>query len=858
MREKVGATRKSYLFPGLAAGFGLFFVTLAAAQDPPEPPEPPPSPPPSLKTAEIPPVVDRISGEALVPFFVSDVDAAIALGKALFWDMQVGSDGQACASCHFHAGADSREKNQLSTGFLGGNAAFDPTRSGGGGANYTLIADDYPFHALADPTDRNSAVLFDTDDVTSSQGVFPTLFGDIIVGSVQEITTPIGQGMGGDPAGFQVGGVNVRRVEPRNTPTTINAGFNHRNFWDGRANNIFNGVNPFGRRDTAARILKHEWDGSVEKIKVELENSSLASQACGPPLSDFEMSAAGRSFSKLGKKMLNLPPLALQLVDPTDSVLGGLVVDGDMNGVADGPGITTTYSDMIQAAFTDTWWQSNKLFDANKNEIGVGPPSNTDEFTQMESNFSFFWGIAIQLYESTLISDDSLFDQVQERSAVFTEQQQHGLDLFLNQGKCINCHDTAMFTKASTLHLIDEAQEEGLVERMLMGQNHNLYTVNGTGWLFDGVYLWRVRVNAERTGLFTDGPLHDVGTGTIQIRRIPGGSAFNTTYEVHSFLLEEDWNSQTLDVTLVGTRVSGGTALGNTLTVVITENIPKDLLEVSGSGGSIVGGMLAIGNYDIKSLTAMYDNGFYNIGVRPTMEDIGVGGKDPFNNPLSFTEQFKKSLREFNVPDPFQVNPCSFEIPFDLHHDAGFFPGGWDPLGLFDCNGDQLSDTGFPANNPANLVPLKSLRVAVKGAFKVSTLRNTSVTGPYFHNGGQRTLQQVVEFYNRGGDFDNTPNQDPDIQPLGLSEQDILDLVAFLETLTDQRVVLEQAPFDHPQIFVPNGHVGDQFAVVDLDMDGQADDDILLFPGVFALEVPAVGTDGRPAKGLPGLVNFLE
>src|SRR3989304_8647759 len=42
--------------------------------------------------------------------------ATIRLGKALFWDMQVGSDGQACASCHFHAGADNRTKNQLSPG----------------------------------------------------------------------------------------------------------------------------------------------------------------------------------------------------------------------------------------------------------------------------------------------------------------------------------------------------------------------------------------------------------------------------------------------------------------------------------------------------------------------------------------------------------------------------------------------------------------------------------------------------------------------------------------------------------------------------------------------------------------------
>src|SRR5712692_10337203 len=42
---------------------------------------------------------------------------AIALGKALFWDSAVGSDGQACTSCHLNAGADSRTRNQLNPGF---------------------------------------------------------------------------------------------------------------------------------------------------------------------------------------------------------------------------------------------------------------------------------------------------------------------------------------------------------------------------------------------------------------------------------------------------------------------------------------------------------------------------------------------------------------------------------------------------------------------------------------------------------------------------------------------------------------------------------------------------------------------
>ena len=55
--------------------------------------------------------------------FVANKDAVIALGKSLFWDQQVGGDGiQACASCHFQAGADVRNTNQLNPGH---NGAFE-------------------------------------------------------------------------------------------------------------------------------------------------------------------------------------------------------------------------------------------------------------------------------------------------------------------------------------------------------------------------------------------------------------------------------------------------------------------------------------------------------------------------------------------------------------------------------------------------------------------------------------------------------------------------------------------------------------------------------------------------------------
>jgi hypothetical protein len=175
--------------------------------------------------------------------FVADRAAAIRLGKALFWDMQVGSDGiQACGSCHFQAGADPRRTNQLNPDLNGS----DPTFSSPFGPNSTLTAQDFPFHRLANPDDAASVVA-DRNDVVSSQGVFLTMFVDIIPGSaldqVLQLVDPV----------FNVGGIKTRRVEPRNAPTVIDAVFNYRNFWDGRAQSDFNGINPFGVRQRFVR-----------------------------------------------------------------------------------------------------------------------------------------------------------------------------------------------------------------------------------------------------------------------------------------------------------------------------------------------------------------------------------------------------------------------------------------------------------------------------------------------------------------------------------------------------------------------------------------------------------------------------
>jgi len=70
---------------------------------------------------------------------------------------------------------------------------------------------------------------------------------------------------------------------------------------------------------------------------------------------------------------------------------------------------------------------------------------------------------------------------------------------------------------------------------------------------------------------------------------------------------------------------------------------------------------------------------------------------------------------------------------------------------------------------------------ADRGRFKNPTLRGIRHTRPYMHDGSQATLEEVVEFYNRGGG--SHPNRSPDIRPLGLTPEEFRLLVAFLETL---------------------------------------------------------------------------
>jgi hypothetical protein len=139
----------------------------------------------------------------------------------------------------------------------------------------------------------------------------------------------------------------------------------------------------------------------------------------------------------------------------------------------------------------------------------------------------------------------------------------------------------------------------------------------------------------------------------------------------------------------------------------------------------------------------------------------------------------------------------------------------------------------------------------VDGAFKTPSLRNVELTGPYFHNGGQLTLMQVVDFYDRGGDFHeaNIANLDPFLRRLNLTPVEMTGIVDFLHALTDERVRQESAPFDHPQLFVAAGHTN---AIEGNPKRHQGSPAATKFR-----EIPAVGAPGRAAQGLEPLRPFL-
>ena len=735
--------------------------------------------------------------------FVKDPVVLKQLGKALFWDQKVGSGNQACASCHFHAGADNRSKNQLNPGFrntmiAGGDTAFGNVTSADGNpkalaANYQLVEGDFPFHKLADVNDQNSKLVHDTNDIVSSQGAFPARYTGFDVwfndaGIPPLLTDKVF--FFKDPFADAI----VRNVEPRNTPSVINAVLNHRNFWDGRGRNEFNGINPLGSLQPG-KIAKVPSMNRVVLVETRISNSSGASQAVGPPLSGLEMSFIGRSFALLGRKLLrkDMQPLAGQAVHQDDSILGKLTAVPKF-------GLTTTYADLITGAFDPTWYAAPPgwvidVTDPNKPVpvlLPAGSQPNANQFTIMEFNFGLFTGMAINEYEKTLIADDTPFDKFMEGNDYALDySQQQGLRVFLTNGKCINCHGGAEMTNAS----LSRVRGPEVLERMIMGNDRVAVYDNG-------FYNTGVRPTGE-----------DLGVGGIE------GSKMLPLSNTRAF-----------------------------------QNCVKSALTASPAPSLVA----ANASCDVPRILA-----------RPIeAAKLLTKAADLIGNPFPIPDLLKQAnaLLTLSPTDPVQGScrlaknpmlPCPL-VPGTLIQADGvldILTQRSTDKALLASAASLLPDLDSPGTASALLAPLlqQDERVAVDGAFKTPSTRNVELTAPFFHNGGVATLTQLVDFYNRGGDFasQNKDNLDPDIQMLKLSDDDKRYLVAFLLALTDERVKFDKAPFDHPSLDIPNGGAG-AFTYAN---GYRAFDERVVLPAVGPLGLPVTQPLGTPGTAF---ANFLQ
>ncbi|MDD2738902.1 MAG: cytochrome c peroxidase [Methylomonas lenta] len=733
--------------------------------------------------------VNFLPGDGSEPIVVNK-EKAIALGKALFWDVNVGSDGMACGSCHFHAGADVRVKNQMNPGVrsnLESGQTFEPLPSGAssGGPNYSLTQADFPIYQFNNPLDKQSGVKFSTDDVVSSSGTFSGNYkgASKFTGFEDQCEREVG------PI-YHIGATGTRHVTTRNAPTVINAVFNHRNFWDGRANNIFNGSSPWGERDESAGVWVKVNARSVEKKKLQLTNSALASQALGPPLDNLEMACQARSWSDIGRKLLLRQPLQNQKVHHQDSVLGPYTLSSPDNLQN---GLSTTYKELVTQAFNPKFWSFSRIG-------SFGAPAEGMPYTQMEANFSMFFGIALQLYESTLVSDQAPID--------------------LTERDPVSYMPTWQFP--TTTGIVKTPEE---VATLLRGQQ--LFTDNHCNLCHAGPNITTSAVDTNSM-LVTTTPGKTYGPDYFPIAYGPDAlGPFSAAY------------------------AAGITPYKNVVQRDIVVGLNRRLM----------------------------DMGFFNTGVNDPNADPGVDDVDDFGNPLSFTDQYVQyllgnitAIKDQDVLN--HVRSCDFIHP--LASTASRLTADiFKPADGIEVDGSR---EGVPRNQNCVIdtkayIPTvaaataalgtSKMQVANKAAFKVPSLRNIELTGPYMHNGSMSSLEQVIEFYSRRGNVALPENQNQHnlvnaVSLAGDSPEDRQAVIEYMKTFTDDRVRYEKAPFDHPEVIVLNGHVGDHQSVESGNTINAAlaKDDVLVVPAVGAHG--AFEADGVTPKALLPFENILS
>ncbi len=162
------------------------------------------------------------------------------------------------------------------------------------------------------------------------------------------------------------------------------------------------------------------------------------------------------------------------------------------------------------------------------------------------------------------------------------------------------------------------------------------------------------------------------------------------------------------------------------------------------------------------------------------------GSPPTVQNTVRALAAFQRTLVSYaSAYDRYQAGDASAFTPAQVRGQDLFFG----KAECFHCHTGRDFTDGRPHNDALQLfnadagVAVLTSKDADVGKFITPSLRNVALTSPYLHDGSVKTLRAVVEAYNRGGE--PNPNADPLIRPLGLSDREVSDLVAFLQGLSD-------------------------------------------------------------------------
>ncbi|WP_238528026.1 cytochrome-c peroxidase [Aquimarina agarivorans] len=195
-------------------------------------------------------------------------------------------------------------------------------------------------------------------------------------------------------------------------------------------------------------------------------------------------------------------------------------------------------------------------------------------------------------------------------------------------------------------------------------------------------------------------------------------------------------------------------------------------------------------SYYNKAFDTLYTRGATDMNIRHTMASY-IKTLNKFNS------KFDRNIRgEENTLTASEKNGFNLFMGKALCATCHFAPvfNGTVPPNLSDT---ELEAIGVPVKNDT-----MNAKIAAdlgryylfntperKHFFKTPTVRNAALTAPYMHNGVYNTLEEVVDFYNRGGGKGigiNLPNQTLPFDNLNLTKSEQKDLVAFIKTLSDE------------------------------------------------------------------------